>query len=47
MHPGREPYLEYGRLVYDADSDLTVGVSSGNVWAYDLEADAWTERGAS
>jgi len=46
MHSGREPSsLEYGRLVYDVDSDLTIGVSSGNVWAYDLEADAWTEKG--
>jgi hypothetical protein len=55
MHPDREPPAQVGRrLVYDADSDLTIGVhykdwlsfpAIGNVWAYDLEADTWTEHG--
>ncbi len=30
-------------FVYDVDSDLTIMVSSsGDVWAYDLQADTWT-----
>jgi len=47
MHPNREPpSFEYARLVYDVDSDVTIGVSSGKVWSYDLEANTWTEKGA-
>jgi hypothetical protein len=46
MHPDREPPAsESARLVYDIDSDTTVLVFSASVWAYDLEADAWTEKG--
>jgi hypothetical protein len=50
MHPDREPPRNEGaRLVYDADSDATLMVSSesGNVWAYDLQADTWTEKGVA
>ncbi len=50
MHPDREPPRnEWGRLVYDADSDATLMVSSefGAVWAYDLQADTWTEEGVA
>jgi hypothetical protein len=54
MHPDREPPLQVQSLVYDVDSDLTIGVHTkdwyeppviGNVWAYDLEANTWTELG--
>jgi hypothetical protein len=45
MHPDRKPPT-WGRLVYDADSDATLMVTEpGNVWAYDLQADSWTEKG--
>ena len=52
MRPDREPPNPgWKPLVYDVDSDLTVGVTdgpdggpSGRVWAYDLAADTWTER---
>lgn len=49
LHPNREPpSLDFGlRLVYDVDSDLTITVSSGTVWAYDLVANTWTEKGAA
>ena len=54
MHPNREPPKSISRLVYDARSDTTIGVNyvdrredpvMQNVWAYDLEANAWTEKG--
>ncbi len=53
MHPDREPF-GWVRLVYDIDSDLTLGIAScincpvkptGIVWTYDREANAWTDRG--
>ena len=48
MHPNREP-PDLGELVYDVDSDLTVGASWGEgaspMWAYDLGANTWTEKG--
>lgn len=53
MRPERQPGPgEDGRfviqLVYDADSDLTIGIfTDGSVWAYDDEADAWTEHGTT
>jgi hypothetical protein len=48
MHPSREPSsFEWARLVYDVDSDLTIGVSSGHVWAYDLRANTWTLKGVA
>jgi hypothetical protein len=46
MHPNRQPPVGY-RLVYDIDSDRTIEVAAGNVWAYDLGADAWTEKGVA
>jgi len=43
MHPRREPSGdEWSQLVYDVDSDVTIGVSSGRVWSYHLEANTWT-----
>jgi hypothetical protein len=45
MHPARAPSDWAAGLVYDVDSDVTIGVFSGTVWAYDLGADAWTEKG--
>jgi hypothetical protein len=53
MHPDREPAsFGWGQLVYDIDSDTTILFSNdlawaapGKVWAYDLQVDAWTERG--
>ena len=50
MHPTLEPPRSGGgRLVYDADSDATLMVSSesGDVWSYDLQADTWTEEGVA
>ena len=56
MHPDREPPgVDLSRLVYDVDSDLTIGIHepqgpeprTGRVWAYDLEADTWTEHGVA
>jgi hypothetical protein len=54
MHPNREPSasgLDQEKLVYDIDSDATILVSyygdtPGRVWAYDLQADVWTEKKA-
>ena len=45
MHPDQEP-PGAGGLVYDVDSDATLALSGASrVWAYDLEADSWTEKG--
>ena len=52
MQPNREPPgFAWRPLVYDVDSDLTLGVAygpdggpPGRVWAYDLAADTWTEE---
>ena len=52
MHPSREPASSgWPQLVYDIDSDVTVGFgfgpdgpSPGRVWAYDLAADTWTQK---
>ena len=51
MHPSREPSTSLvGPLVYDVDSNVTIGVvgpdeDPGNMWAYDSEANTWTEKG--
>jgi hypothetical protein len=55
MHPDHEPPAQVRGLVYDVDSDLTIGIYAdgdrepypyvGNVWTYDLETDTWTEKG--
>jgi len=56
MHPDRElPGDGSGRLVYDVASGLMIGIHepqgpdprTGRVWAYDLEADTWTEHGVA
>jgi hypothetical protein len=48
MHPNREPSsLDWRPLVYDVDSDVTILISSGKVWTYDLQADAWSEKGVA
>ena len=55
MHPSREPF-GWLQLVYDVRAGLTIGVADcrdcvreprGTVWAYDLEANAWSETGAA
>ena len=33
--------------IYDIDSDATVLVTNGAVWAYDLQADTWTAKRAA
>jgi hypothetical protein len=45
MDPNREP-PSFGRLVYDVDSGATIAVdgSTGHLWAYDLQANTWTEK---
>jgi hypothetical protein len=45
MHPDREPPAGTGGLVYDVDSDVTIAIDGARVWAYDLQADTWTEKG--
>jgi hypothetical protein len=48
MSPDRQPrgIQRDGRLVYDADSDLTIALfGERQVWAYDLESDTWIEEG--
>ncbi len=35
----------YGPLVYDADSDLVLFFAGDGVWAYDTDADTWTQKG--
>ena len=56
MHPDREPPgVSLSRLVYDVASGLMIGIHepqgseprTGRVWAYDLEADTWTEHGVA
>ena len=45
MHPNRVPASsEWPQLVYDVDSDTTIFASHGTVWAYDLQADTWTQK---
>lgn len=47
MHPNREP-SDVGELICDVDSDVTIAVSwgkSSKMWAYDLQANTWTEKG--
>jgi hypothetical protein len=51
MHPTREPPTPaVGPLVYDVDSDVTIGVfgpdeAPGNMFVYDLKANTWREVG--
>jgi hypothetical protein len=46
MSPFFEPPDADGGLVYDADSDRTLAITSaGGFWSYDLAADRWTDRG--
>jgi hypothetical protein len=51
MPPTRErPTSLVGPLVYDVDSDVTIGVSGpdeapGNLWVYDLKLNTWREAG--
>ena len=44
MDPNQEP-PGITTLVYDVDSDVTIGFDLRRVWAYDLDADTWTEKG--
>jgi len=46
MRPPNEPDLTGVRipLVYDADSDLIVGISGQHVWTYSVEGNRWTPR---
>lgn len=49
MHPDREP-AELGapRLIFDADSDVTIAIEMGKAtWAYDLEANTWLRKGVA
>jgi hypothetical protein len=46
MSPSDEPPDAEGGLVYDADSDRTLAITStGRFWNYDLSADRWTPGG--
>ena len=48
MDPDRDaavsPREGFGQLVYDVDSDLTIASDRGRMWAYDLEANTWTQK---
>jgi hypothetical protein len=45
-HPDQSPVLpERPGLVYDEDSDRTIGAWAYDVWAYDRRLDIWTKRG--
>jgi hypothetical protein len=47
-HPDQEPRLiDWWPLVYDIDSDATILITRGTVWAYDLQADTWTAKQAA
>ncbi|MCU0478353.1 MAG: hypothetical protein MUE92_06390 [Chloroflexi bacterium] len=47
MHPNREaPSTDLATgLVYDVDADLTIQIAGDRVWAYNLQANTWTEQG--
>jgi hypothetical protein len=51
MHPDQEPPGGTYGLVYDVDSDVTIATGwsqkliGERMWAYDLEANTWTEKG--
>jgi hypothetical protein len=45
MHPNQEPPSQgLAQLVYDVDSDRTIGIFRASVWAYDLQAESWTRK---
>jgi len=44
MHPDQQPPTSGYQLVYDVDSDVTILISWGQVWVYDLQADSWTQK---
>jgi hypothetical protein len=45
--PDREPPPPggFGQLVYDVDSNLTIASDRARMWAYDLTANTWTQKG--
>jgi hypothetical protein len=53
MHPDRElPDFVVGQLVYDVHADAMIGIVNrpegalpGRVWAYDLDANTWIQKG--
>jgi len=53
MHPDQElPDFVVGQLVYDVQADATIGIVNGpdgalpgRVWAYDLDANTWIQKG--
>jgi hypothetical protein len=53
MHPDQElPDFVAGQLVYDVHADATIGIVNGpdgalpgRVWAYDLDANTWIQKG--
>jgi len=48
MHPSRVPSSsEWPQLVYDVDSDVTIASDGTRMWAYDYEANTWTEKGVA
>ena len=49
MHPNQEPpgLSVFGQMIYDVDSGVTIALDGTRVWAYDLAADTWTEKGSA
>jgi hypothetical protein len=51
MHPTQAPPPDsnvwFEQLVYDVNSDVTIGTFSTGVWAYDLQANAWSRKGSA
>ena len=56
MHPDQHPPVQVGNLVYDVDSDVTIGIHYEDwhrepypdvevVWVYDLKSDTWRGKG--
>ena len=44
MNMNPKPATEASVVVYDIDSDVTVGFENGRIWVYDAEANTWSEQ---
>ena len=44
MNMNPEPATEASGVVYDVDSDVTVGFENDRIWVYDAEANTWSEQ---
>jgi hypothetical protein len=44
MNMNPEPASEASLVVYDVDSDVTVGFENERIWVYDAQANTWSEQ---